>query len=43
MAWMSTGKLEMMTALLMRHDWYDDTVVIAPFSLVNSIGKAFEA
>ncbi len=42
-AWMSTGKLEMMSALLMRDGWYGDAVAIVPFSLVNAIGKAFEA
>jgi hypothetical protein len=30
-AWMSTGKLEMMTALLMREGRYDDAVGIVPF------------
>ena len=40
---MSTGKLEMMTALLMRDGRYDDAVAIVPFSLVNAIGTAFEA
>ena len=39
---MCTGKLEMMTALLMRDGWYDDAIAIVPFSLVNAIGKAFE-
>jgi hypothetical protein len=38
-AWLSTGKLEMMTALLMRDSWYDDAVAVVPFSLVNAIGK----
>jgi hypothetical protein len=42
-AWMSTGKLEMMTALLMCDGRYDDAVAIVPFSQVNAIGKAFEA
>jgi len=42
-AWMSTGELEMMTALLMRDGRYDDAVAIVPFSLVNAIGAAFEA
>ena len=42
-AWMSTGKPEMMTALLMHDGRYDDAVVIVPFSLVNAIDKAFEA
>jgi hypothetical protein len=42
-AWMSTGKLETMTALLMRDGRYDDAVAIVPFSLVNTIGTAFEA
>ena len=42
-AWMNTGKLEMMTALLMRDGRYDDAVAIVPFALVNAIGKAFEA
>ncbi len=41
--WMSTGKLEMMTALLMRDGRHDDAVAIVPFSLFNAIGKAFEA
>ena len=41
--WMSTSKLEIMTALLMCDGWYDDAVAIVPFSLVNAIGKAFEA
>jgi hypothetical protein len=40
---MSTGKLEMITALWMRDGRYDDAVAIVPFSLVNAIGKAFEA
>ena len=40
---MSTGKPEMMTALLMHDGRYDDAVVIVPFSLVNAIEKAFEA
>jgi hypothetical protein len=31
-AWMSTGELEMMTALLMRDGRYDDAVAIVPFS-----------
>jgi hypothetical protein len=42
-AWMSTGELEMMTALLMRDGRYNDAVEIVPFSLVNAIGAAFEA
>jgi hypothetical protein len=42
-AWMSAGKLEMMTALLMRDGRYEDAVAIVPFSLVNTIGTAFEA
>jgi hypothetical protein len=42
-AWMSTGKLETMTALLMCDGRYDDTVAIVAFSQVNAIGKAFEA
>ena len=41
--WMSTGELEMMTALLMRDGRYDDGVAVMPFSLVNAIGTAFEA
>ena len=41
--WMSTGELEMMTALLMRDGRYDDGVAVVPFSLVNAIGTAFEA
>ena len=41
--WMSTGELEMMTALLMRDGKYDDSVAVVPFSLVNAIGTAFEA
>jgi hypothetical protein len=42
-AWMRTGKLEMTTSLLMREGWYDDAVAIVPFSVVNTIEKAFEA
>jgi hypothetical protein len=42
-AWMCTSKLEMMTALLMRYSQYDDAVAIVPFSLVNAIGKGYEA
>ena len=33
----------MRTALLTRDGWYDDAVAIVPFSLLNAIGKAFEA
>ncbi len=40
---MSTGELEMMTALLMRDGRYDDAVAIVAFSLVNAIGSAFDA
>ena len=42
-AWMSTSKLEIMTALLMRDGRYDDALAIVPFSLVNAIGAVFEA
>ena len=41
--WMSTGELEMMTALLMRDGRYDESVAIVPFSIVNAIGTAFKA
>jgi hypothetical protein len=42
-AWMSTSKLEIMTALLMRDGRYDDAVAIVSFSLVSAIGTAFDA
>jgi hypothetical protein len=42
-AWISPGKLEMMTALLMRNGRYNDAIAIVPFSLVNAIGTAFKA
>jgi hypothetical protein len=42
-AWMKAGKLEMMTALLMRNGRYNDAVAIVPFSLVHAIKTAFAA
>lgn len=41
--WMSTGELEMMTALLMRDGRYDEGAAIIPFSMVNTIETAFLA
>ena len=40
---MSTGELEMMTALIMRGRRYDDAAAIVPFSMVNTIETAFLA